>query len=125
MARAELEAVVAFGVHVVIDDFGVGWSNLGRILDLPVDGLKIDRSIAGQVPDDPRAAAMVRSTVLLAGELGLNVTAEGIETTTTRDCLARAGCRWGQGWLYSPAVSGDDLPAVLSRMDTVAALRTA
>jgi len=116
VARNELEALAAVGVHVVIDDYGVGWSNLTRLLELPVDGLKIDREIAAAVVDDRRAAAMVTSTVAMAHELGLKVTAEGIETEQVRDRLARAGCDWGQGWLYSPAVPADQLISLLNRM---------
>lgn len=118
VARRELEALTAIGVHVVLDDYGVGWSNLTRILRLPVDGIKIDREIAAAVTDDPRAAAMVAATVTMAHELGLQVTAEGIETAQVRDRLAQAGCDWGQGWLYSPAVSADQLAPLLNRMGT-------
>ena len=96
VARNELEALVAIGVHVVIDDYGVGWSNLTRLLQLPVHGLKIDREIAAAVVADRRAAAMVASTVMLANELGLEV-AEGIENEQVRDHLAQAGCDWGVG----------------------------
>ena len=116
VARAELDAIVAMGVHVVVDDFGVGWSNLSRVLQLPVDALKIDRSIAARVADDPRAAAMVASTMELARQLGLEVVAEGIETPLVRDRLAAAGVRWAQGWLYSPAVPAGLLVGVLDRL---------
>lgn len=114
VARAELDAVVAMGVHVVVDDFGVGWSNLTRVLELPVDGLKIDRGIAARVLDDPRAAAMVASTIELARRLSLEVTAEGVEDTAVRDHLTAAGVRWAQGRLYSPAVPGAALADVLA-----------
>ncbi|MBM9475574.1 EAL domain-containing protein [Nakamurella flavida] len=120
VARAELDALVAMGVHVVIDDFGVGWSNLTRVLQLPVDGIKIDRSIAAHVLDDPRAAIMVASTVDLARRLGLQVTAEGIETTAVRDHLAAAGVRHGQGWLYGRAVRGHDLADALTDLGALA-----
>ena len=113
VARAELNVLVAMGVHVVIDDFGVGWSNLTRVLQLPVDGLKIDRGIAAQVLDDPRAAAMVASTVELARTLRLSVTVEGVETALVRDHLVEAGVHWAQGWLYSPAVPGSALAGAL------------
>jgi EAL domain-containing protein (putative c-di-GMP-specific phosphodiesterase class I) len=116
LARNELEALTAIGVHVVMDDYGVGWSNLTRLLQLPIDGLKIDREIAAAVVNDPRAAAMVATTVAMANELGIEVTAEGIETEQVRDHLARAGCDWGQGWLYSPAVPADQLIPLLNRM---------
>lgn len=117
VALAELEALTAMGVHLVIDDFGVGWSNLSRILDLPVDGLKIDRSIAALALSNPSAAAMVRSTVMLAGELGLAVTAEGIETAHVRDHLAQVGVRWAQGWLYSPAVPATGIGPLLHQLN--------
>jgi EAL domain-containing protein (putative c-di-GMP-specific phosphodiesterase class I) len=116
VARAELDMLVAMGVHVVIDDFGVGWSNLTRILQLPVDGIKIDRGIAAHALEDPRAAAMVASTVELARTLFLNVTAEGIENTLVRDHLQAAGVTWAQGWLYSPAVPGPNLADTLSSL---------
>lgn len=120
VARAELDALVAMGVHVVVDDFGVGWSNLTRVLQLPVDGLKIDRGVAARVLDDPRAAAMVASTVALARELGLDVTAEGVEHTAVRDHLRVAGVGRAQGWLYSPAVPGPALPDALRTLASAA-----
>jgi EAL domain-containing protein (putative c-di-GMP-specific phosphodiesterase class I) len=107
------------GVHVVVDDYGVGWSNLTRILELPVDGLKIDRGIAARVLDDERAASMVESTVQLADTLGLDVTAEGVEDTDVRDHLAAADIRWAQGWLYSQALPGPVLASHLHRLGMV------
>lgn len=118
LARSELTALAAIGVRVVIDDYGVGWSNLTRLLHLPVDGLKIDREIAAAVLDDPRAAVMVTATIALAHDLGLEVTAAGIENDRVRDHLAAAGCHWGQGWLYSPAVPADQLIPLLDRLQT-------
>lgn len=113
LAYAELSRLTDVGVHVVIDDFGVGWSNLSRVLELPVDALKLDRSIAGAVLCDPRAAAMVEATVALATGLGLQVTAEGIESEAVRRRLTAAGCQWGQGWLFSAAVPRVALPHLL------------
>ncbi len=120
LARAELDQLVLAGVRVVIDDYGLGWSNLSRVLELPVCSLKLDRSIAGAADSDPRAAAMVRSTVRLASSLGLEVVAEGVETARGRQVLADAGCVWAQGWLFSAAVPGRALPAVLGRLDAEA-----
>ncbi len=113
LARRELELVSAMGVHVVVDDFGAGWSNLTRLLDLSVDGLKIDRRIAAAVLDDPRAATVVASTVAMAHALGLVVTAEGVETVEVRDHLRDVVCDLVQGWLYSPAVAAAALPDLL------------
>ncbi|MGJ7439711.1 EAL domain-containing protein [Aquipuribacter sp. MA13-6] len=120
LARRELAMVSALGVHVVVDDFGVGWSNLSRVLDLPVDGLKIDRGIAAQVLLDPRAAVVVAATTGMARSLGLAVTAEGVESVEVRDHLAAAGCDLAQGWLYSPAVPAVEVPDVLRRLGRAA-----
>ena len=116
LARAELDQLVMAGVRVVIDDYGLGWSNLSRVLELPTSTLKLDRSIAGAVDSDPRAALMVRSTVALARSLGLDVVAEGVETPAQRQLLAEAGCSWAQGWLFSAAVPGNALPQALARL---------
>lgn len=123
IARAELNVLVAMGVHVVIDDFGVGWSNLTRVLQLPVDGLKIDRGIAAHVLDDPRAAAMIASTVDLARSLRLSVTAEGVESEPVLNHLAATGVHWAQGWLYSPAVPGPALARTLAGLGTTTRTR--
>jgi|GEM_PF-6786967 len=120
LARHELATLTALGVHVVIDDFGVGWSNLSRILVLPVDGLKIDRGIAAAVLIDPRAATIVAATTGMAHALGLAVTAEGVETAEVRDHLLGAGCDLAQGWLYSPAVPGAEIPTLLRRLGVAA-----
>jgi len=117
LARAEPAPLVAAGVHIVIDDFGVGWSNPSRVLELPVSALKLDRSIAGAVLRDRRAAAMVTSTVALAADLGLAVVAEGVETEPVRRHLAAAGWQWAQGWLFSAAVPGAGLPRRLAHLD--------
>ena len=103
-------------MRIVIDDYGVGWSNLSRVLQLPVATLKLDRSIAASVLSDRRAAAMVLSTVRLAAELGVDVVAEGVETAEVRAWLADAGCTWAQGWHFSAAVPGRLLPEVLVRL---------
>ncbi len=120
LARRELATLTALGVHVVIDDFGVGWSNLSRVLALPVDGLKIDRGIASAVLTDPRAATVVAATAGMARALGLAVTAEGVETIELRDHLLAAGCDLAQGWLYSRAVPGAEVGGLLRRLGVAA-----
>ena len=117
LATAELQQLAGTGVQIVIDDYGVGWSNLSRILQLPVGALKLDRSIVSAVGTDPRAATMVRSTLMLAEDLGLEVVAEGVETQAVRRHLIHAGCRWAQGWLFSAAVPGRSLPNLLMGPD--------
>jgi len=124
IARRELCVLREIGVHVAVDDFGVGWSNLTRIMQLPVDALKIDRALAGAVLSDPMAAAMVASTIALADTLGLQVTAEGIETPEVRAHLAALGCHRGQGWLYSAAVDAKSISSVLRDLETLHTVAT-
>lgn len=114
VAEAELTVLAAAGVHIVLDDFGVGWSNYSRLLALPVSAIKIDRTIASAVMHDERAAAVVAATVTTAFQLGVDVVAEGVETEDVRRRLTVLGCRWAQGWLFSPAIQAEALPYLLA-----------
>lgn len=88
------------GVRLALDDFGTGWSSLSRLRGLPVDILKVDRSFVARLPGDPRSEAIVRSVVALANELGMSVTAEGVENDAQRAAVIRLGCDAVQGYLY-------------------------
>jgi EAL domain-containing protein (putative c-di-GMP-specific phosphodiesterase class I)/ActR/RegA family two-component response regulator len=103
------------GVRVSIDDFGTGYSSLLSLLRMPFTELKIDRSFVGVCRTDPDAWKIVRATVSLARELGMNVVAEGVETEAISDRLRDAGCDTGQGWYF-----GRPMPeaAMLDRLMT-------
>jgi len=103
-----IQEIKETGVQVVIDDYGTENSSLSYLTWLDVDGLKIDRGFVGDLPDDPRSAAIVHSTIDLATELGLWVTAEGIESRTQQEWLLAAGCRFGQGFLFGQALPLED-----------------
>jgi diguanylate cyclase (GGDEF)-like protein len=91
------------GFRVAIDDFGTGYSSFARLRDLPVDGLKIDRSFVADLDTDPVAQALVAAQVDVARSLGLQVIAEGIETDEEIAALLQLGVRYGQGFgLYRP-----------------------
>ncbi len=108
------------GFLVAIDDFGAGQSSLNRLGELAVSGLKMDRRFLRDVPADPRATALVRAILALAGALGLSVVAEGVETADQRAFLLDAGCPLGQGfglWRPMPAEAATDLLAVASIED--------
>ncbi|HYD10621.1 MAG TPA: EAL domain-containing protein, partial [Acidimicrobiales bacterium] len=117
MARSEeivgrLSALRAVGVRVSIDDFGTGHSSLGRLRFLPVDEVKIDRSFvsgAGDAVD----IAVVEAVLALAGSLGLEVVAEGIETRDQLDALRLRGCEMGQGWLFGAGVPSSGIERLL------------
>ncbi len=97
------------GVSLSIDDFGTGHSSLLTLLRLPFSELKIDRSFVGHCDSDPEAWKIVRATISMARELGLQVVAEGIETPVVAAMLRDVGCDVGQGWLYGKAMSEDEL----------------
>ena len=112
-AAAVLEALRTAGVRVSIDDFGTGYSSLSQLKRLPVDELKIDRSFVFTMCSDSDDAVIVRSTIELAHNLGLQVVAEGVEDAATWDELARLGCDLAQGYYLSRPVPPADLNAWL------------
>ncbi len=117
-ARAALRRLRELGVRATVDDFGTGYSSLGYLKDLPVDGLKIDRNFVSGMVDDHRDAAIVRSVVNLAHELGLAVVAEGVETSASARLLRTFGAEHLQGYLISDALPAADVPAWLEAWRT-------
>ena len=81
---------------------------------MPVDGMKIDRSFVGSMTDDAVARTIVRMVIGLANGLGLQLLAEGVETTLQRDALLRLGCHHMQGFLFSKAISEVEMEAALA-----------
>jgi diguanylate cyclase (GGDEF)-like protein len=109
-ARSAVRTLLDAGVSLVIDDYGTGYSSLGYLRDLrDIRGLKLDRSFVTHLDADPRAAAIVESTVTLAHSLGMAVVAEGVETISVRDRLAVFGCEVAQGYLFSRPVPAEEI----------------
>ena len=98
-----------FGTRISVDDFGTGWSSLGRLKQLPVDTVKIDRSFVTGMTADRRDAAIVRSVVALAQDMQLRTIAEGVETPQVARALVRLGVQRAQGFLCSRPVTGSAL----------------
>jgi diguanylate cyclase (GGDEF)-like protein len=114
-ARTTLEALRRNGIQIVLDDFGAGQSSLGYLHRLPIAGLKIDRSFVAPLPGDANAVAIVRSVVALAHAIGLYTVAEGVETAEQLEALRQLGVENAQGFLFSPAVSLENVLAGLRR----------
>jgi diguanylate cyclase (GGDEF)-like protein/excisionase family DNA binding protein len=113
-AIAALHRLRASGVRIVIDDFGTGYSALGYLNQLPVDGLKIDRSFVQGLGVEREKTAIVRATIAFARGLGLAVTAEGIETEEQLRQLVALKCDLGQGfWLNAP-LDGETVAGLLA-----------
>jgi len=94
-----LSRLRGLGVRVAIDDFGTGYSSLQHLHRLPVDQLKIDRSFVSRMASDDRAAAIVRASINLAGDLGLSTVSEGIDDPGTLRLVSDLGCDEVQGFL--------------------------
>lgn len=99
LAAARLEELRAQGLRIAIDDFGTGYSSLAYLKALPLDYLKIDRSLTQDITGAPRARVVVRGILAIAGGLGLQTIAEGVENGEERDLLAAEGCSLYQGFL--------------------------
>ena len=100
-------------VGVALDDFGTGYSSLSRLTALPVSIVKIDQRFVRGI-NDPANFTIVRSVVALADALGMEVTAEGIETREQLELVRSAGCRRGQGFYFSRPVPEDQLDTLLA-----------
>ena len=112
-AEQRLLSLKALGVGLVVDDFGTGYSSLESFAASPFDALKIDQVFIRDIESNPRHRAIVRTITAFAYELGLALTAEGIETEGQQALLKALGCRYGQGYLFSQALAADDFEQML------------
>lgn len=111
----QLSRLHQLGVHLSIDDFGVGYSSLAYLRDFPVDLLKIDRSFVRNMTERQDDAVITRAVISLAHSLGIRVVAEGVETEAQLALLRRQACDLIQGYLVSRPVPAEELPEVLAR----------
>ncbi|MBC7987633.1 MAG: EAL domain-containing protein, partial [Sphingomonadaceae bacterium] len=105
----------AGGFRVAIDDFGTGYSSLAYLKSLPLDYLKIDKRLSGDIEGSPRDRIVVRGVIEMARSLGLTVIAEGVESEAQLALLAEEGCAIYQGYLCSPPVGAEELTGLVER----------
>jgi diguanylate cyclase (GGDEF)-like protein len=108
ISRENLNRLRDAGVKIALDDFGVGYSSLSHLRDLPISRLKIDRTFTVACMKDARTLTIVKAVIAMARSLGLSVTAEGIETQTQQTWMQHLGCESAQGFLFSRPMSAED-----------------
>ncbi len=110
---AMLGSLKALGLKLGIDDFGTGYSSLNYLKRFPVDTLKIDKSFVGVLGQGAEGTAIVESVITLAHALGLQVTAEGLETAEQLAQLRVLGCELAQGYYFSAPLPAEAAGALL------------
>jgi diguanylate cyclase len=113
-AKVSLERLQKVGVKISIDDFGVGYSSMSQLLELPVDELKIDKSFVFALNSDRRAISLISSMIEMSRALGLVVIAEGIENEGNLELLRKAGTDIAQGNFVSRPLTSSQLDEFLS-----------
>jgi EAL domain-containing protein (putative c-di-GMP-specific phosphodiesterase class I) len=109
------------GVRIAVDDFGTGYANLAYLTSLPLDAIKIDRSLVADIVGGERDRIVVKALIHLARELELKVVVEGVETTSQLALLAEWGCDLYQGFLAAGALTHDELMRFVAAANAEAA----
>lgn len=118
-AAEVLEQLRLSGVHIALDDFGVGYSSLNYLSNLPVDVIKIDRSLTKQILTSPKQCALLKSIAEMAAINDLGVVAEGVETQEELNAIAVSGVQFIQGYYYARPMPEEKVCHFLSQQDTV------
>ena len=111
-----MRAIKQMGVSLALDDFGIGYSCLGMLKTFPLSCMKIDRSFLTHLPEKTKDSAIVSIMIQLAGSLGIDVIAEGVETSEQATFLRNAGCPYGQGYYFSRPVPAEAIADMLAKM---------
>jgi EAL domain-containing protein (putative c-di-GMP-specific phosphodiesterase class I) len=108
-----LHALEQKGIHIAIDDFGTGHSSLSRLQHLPLNNLKIDQSFIRGLATNSKVAHIVTAIITLGRDLGLRITAEGVESDAEVSFLQSINCEDGQGFFFSHPLSADKATEIL------------
>ncbi|MGH1588731.1 putative bifunctional diguanylate cyclase/phosphodiesterase [Methylobacterium phyllosphaerae] len=111
---ATLARLHASGISIALDDFGTGFASLTHLKQFPVNHIKVDRSFVRDLDWDADSAAIVAAVIGLGRNLGMTVTAEGVETVRQAQHLAAMGCDYAQGYLYAKPMAGARVPRLLN-----------
>jgi predicted signal transduction protein with EAL and GGDEF domain len=112
--RTILNRLRELGAEIMLDDFGAGYSSLQMLSDLPIDGIKIDRSYVARIETDWRVRNLVTSLAEFARSTNMIVVVEGVETSRQADFLTKIGIDRGQGFLFSKAIDADEFAILLN-----------
>jgi len=110
--RENLVRLRQAGVRLALDDFGVGFSSLVHLRDLPIHRLKIDRSFTVECMRDARTLTIVKGMIEMARALGIRITAEGVETRAQQDWMQQLGCDSAQGYLFSRPLTPEEFKQI-------------
>ncbi len=121
--RQRLESLVSAGVSLALDDFGVGYSSVGYLRWLPMQILKLDRTLLTSIAHDQRARSLVEALLVMGRALDLIVVAEGVERADEARVLVELGCRLGQGWWLARPLLLPDLEQLLSGTNDIVTQR--
>lgn len=111
-----LRLLRSLDIAIALDDFGTGYSSLASLEKLPLSRIKLDRTLIAGIDANPRSAAIAMALILLCEDLGIAVTAEGVERSTQFSCLAANPALYLQGFLISRAVAEADVPRIVRSM---------
>ncbi|WP_299410877.1 EAL domain-containing protein [Acaryochloris sp. IP29b_bin.148] len=117
---AMLSQLRELGLELYLDDFGAGYSSLSYLYSLPINALKIDRSFVQRIDTGAEGQAIIRSVLLLANNLGLDVVAEGVENQTQLSYLSSLNCTHGQGFLFAPPLTARGATSLLRSQENFA-----
>ena len=116
-AQPWIEQLRAAGLRIYLDDFGTGYSSLSYLKRFPMDTVKIDKSFVMDMSADNSDRTLVNTIITMAGNLGLDVVAEGIEEASQLALLREMGCGYGQGYFFSRPVPACDFVATARRIN--------